>query len=244
MTTALSINVNKFALLRNSRGQNTPDVASLASRCLDLGAAGITVHPRPDGRHVLWEDVAVLRALTDTRGCEFNIEGYPSADFVQRVCAARPTQVTLVPDPPEALTSSFGWDLWKHSDFLSDCVDLFKAAGIRTSLFVDPGFGNWSPLLTIGADRVELFTYDYAHQYASGREEAIAPYVEAAEVLLDMGIGVNAGHDLNLENLAYFVTTIPSILEVSIGHALVCDCLEYGFDETVRQYVAYAKGNR
>ncbi len=209
----------------------------MAARCLALGAMGITVHPRPDGRHILWEDVAALKALTDSEGREFNIEGYPSDDFVRRVCAIRPTQVTLVPDPPEALTSSFGWDLWKHSDFLSDCVDVFKAAGIRVSLFVDPTFGNWSPLLTIGADRVELFTYEYARQYATDRDAAIAPYLEAAEVLAELGIGVNAGHDLNLENLGYFVTTIPSILEVSIGHALICDCLEYGLNETVTRYV-------
>ena len=233
----LSVNVNKFALLRNSRGQNTPDVLAIARQCIAAGVVGITVHPRPDGRHIRRDDVTTLSPYLNDCGKEFNIEGYPSPDFVDMVCQVAPTQVTLVPDPPEALTSSFGWDIQAHQVFLKDVIERFRRHGIRTSIFVDPTLSDWQPLTWIMPDRVELFTYDYAHQFPQNPEGAIAPYRKAATVISKLGIGLNAGHDLSLENLKFFVTQIPEILEVSIGHALVCESLQSGLGQILSKYM-------
>lgn len=234
--TVLSVNVNKIALLRNSRGQNTPDVVAIASQCLDAGVAGITVHPRPDGRHIRWDDVTQLSTLTQDRNKELNVEGYPSPDFIEKVLAIMPTQVTLVPDPPEALTSSFGWDIDTHQNELKVIISQFAGAGIRTAIFVDPTRSNWAALTQIKPDRVELFTYDYAHHFPQNKTEAVAPYIKAAKSILALGIGLNAGHDLSLDNLGYFIQEIPEILEVSIGHALVCEALQLGLNQTLQRY--------
>ncbi len=236
--TVLSVNVNKFALLRNSRGQNTPDVLSIAKRCIDAGVIGITVHPRPDGRHIRTEDVAQLSRYLHSAQKEFNIEGYPSEAFIDMVLAHKPTQVTLVPDPPEALTSSFGWDIAQHQPFLTQVIARFKQAGIRTAIFADPTYSDWMPLCSIQTDRVELFTHFYAHHCSEGREKAIEPFIKAAQAITQLGIELNAGHDLNALNLPYFVEQIPQIREVSIGHALVCDALDFGLEKTLQRYLA------
>lgn len=236
--TKLSVNINKVATLRNARGGNNPDVVRVALDCEKFGAQGITVHPRPDERHIRHQDVFDLRPRLST---EFNIEGNPSDDFCSLVLKAKPDQVTLVPDAPDQLTSNHGWNTIKHEAFLRDVVGRFKAAGIRVSIFIDA-----QPLLAdyakkVGADRVELYTEPYAANYAANREEAIAPFVQTAIHCREIGLGLNAGHDLSLQNLAYFYQQIPWVDEVSIGHALICDALYLGLRETISEYLACLK---
>lgn len=238
--TTLSVNINKIATLRNARGENNPDVVKVALDIESYGADGITVHPRPDERHIRRSDVFSLRPKLRT---EFNIEGYPSREFVDLVLKVRPTQVTLVPDAPDALTSNAGWNVVENLEFLTSLVDMFKEAGIRTSIFVDPDVEAIKSAAATGADRVELYTKPYADGYATNREAAVAPYVEAARMARNLGLGVNAGHDLSLENLAYFAQRIPFLSEVSIGHALICDALYLGLHETVRRYKAALSGD-
>ena len=242
--TNLSVNINKIATLRNARGENRPDVLAAALDIESFGADGITVHPRPDERHIRRDDVYRLRpALTS----EFNIEGYPAPEFVDLVLKVRPTQVTLVPDSPDALTSNAGWDVVANADFLTALVERFKDAGVRTSIFVDPVAEQIKAAAATGADRVELYTKPYADLYPTDPERAVEPYVAAAVAAKliaaegrtwarKCGIGLNAGHDLNLDNLAFFHTRIPFLAEVSIGHALICDALYLGLKETVAQY--------
>lgn len=236
--TKLSVNINKVATLRNARGGNNPDVVRVALDCEKFGAQGITVHPRPDERHIRHQDVFDLRPKLST---EFNIEGNPSDDFCSLVLKAKPDQVTLVPDAPDQLTSNHGWNTIKHEAFLRDVVGRFKAAGIRVSIFIDA-----QPLLAdyakkVGADRVELYTEPYAANYAANRAEAIAPFVQTAIHCREIGLGLNAGHDLSLQNLAYFHQQIPWVDEVSIGHALICDALYLGLRETISEYLACLK---
>mgnify|MGYP000712031419 FL=1 len=236
--TKLSVNINKVATLRNARGGNNPDVVRVALDCEKFGAQGITVHPRPDERHIRHQDVFDLRPRLST---EFNIEGNPSDDFCSLVLKAKPDQVTLVPDAPDQLTSNHGWNTIKHEAFLRDVVGRFKAAGIRVSIFIDA-----QPLLAdyakkVGADRVELYTEPYAANYAANREEAISPFVQTAIHCREIGLGLNAGHDLSLQNLAYFHQQIPWADEVSIGHALICDALYLGLRETISEYLACLK---
>lgn len=236
--TRLSVNINKVATIRNARGENNPDLVHFALTCEKSGAQGITVHPRPDERHIRRADVPLLKEAIST---ELNIEGYPSAEFVNLVLDARPAQVTLVPDAPGQLTSNHGWDVMTHSEMLIPIINAFKDAGIRVSLFVDPDPNQVLEAKLAGADRVELYTKDYADNYARNREHAIAPFLDAATVAKVCGIGLNAGHDLSLENLKYFHETIPWIDEVSIGHALICDALYLGISETIRRYLACLK---
>ena len=233
--TNLSVNINKIATLRNARGENRPDVEAVALDIENFGADGITVHPRPDERHIKRADVFKLRPALR---CEFNIEGYPSPEFVDLVLRTRPTQVTLVPDAPDALTSSAGWDVAANADFLASLVDKFKEAGVRTSIFVDADPEVIKAAAATGADRIELYTKPYADAYAAGPEAAVAPFVAAADTARRLGLGVNAGHDLSLENLAFFSKSIPWLSEVSIGHALICDALYLGLEETVKRYKA------
>ena len=220
--------------MRNARGGDMPNVVDAAVNCERFGAQGITVHPRPDGRHIRYSDVRDLKKIVTT---EFNIEGYPSKEFIDLVCEVCPTQVTLVPDPPEALTSNNGWDTIKYADFLKEVVAKFKACGIRVSIFVNPDPEMVAHAVDCGTDRVELYTESYARGYDEDREAAIAPYVAAAEEARRQGLGLNAGHDLNLDNLQYFAQTIPWLDEVSIGHALICDALYLGMENTVRMYL-------
>lgn len=231
--TRLSVNVNKIATLRNARGGNNPDVERVAADCEFFGAEGITVHPRPDERHIRYSDVRALKNIVKT---EFNIEGFPSDKFVELVVEVKPTQVTLVPDRPDQLTSNHGWDTKKEFDFVSRVVAEFKKAGIRTSLFVDPVAETIDYAKKAGADRIELYTGPYAEAYDADREAAIAPFVEAALHAKEIGLGVNAGHDLSLKNLHYFHQRIPQTDEVSIGHALICDSLYLGIRSTIALY--------
>ena len=231
--TKLSVNINKVATIRNARGGNNPDVCRFALDCEAMGAEGITVHPRPDERHIRRADVFALRPLLHT---EFNIEGYPSKEFIELVLQVKPAQVTLVPDAPDQLTSNHGWDTVAHQEFLAEVVAAFNEAGIRTSVFVDPDAKMVEYAAKTGADRVELYTEPYAAGYAKDREAAIAPYITAAKAARKNGLGLNAGHDLSLENLAYFAQNIPNLDEVSIGHALICDALYLGIKETIRRY--------
>ncbi len=233
--TNLSVNINKIATLRNARGENRPCVEDVAVDCERFGAQGITVHPRPDERHIRRDDVFTLRPLVRT---EFNIEGYPSPEFIDLVLKVRPEQVTLVPDAPDTLTSNHGWDVEANLDFLTSVVERFKDAGIRTSIFVDPDPSQIAAAARTGADRVELYTKPYADQYPANPAAAVAPYAEASRAAHNVGLGVNAGHDLNLDNLAYFKHNIPYLNEVSIGHALICDALYLGLEETIRRYKA------
>lgn len=232
--TKLSVNINKIATLRNARGGNNPDVVRVALDCERFGAQGITVHPRPDERHIRHQDVFDLRPQLST---EFNIEGYPSEDFCNLVIKAKPAQVTLVPDAPDQLTSNHGWDTKNNIEFLTPIVKRFKDAGIRVSIFIDPDKEMVDYAKQIGADRVELYTEPYASQYATDREKAIAPFIEAARHCREIGLGLNAGHDLSLQNLAYFHACIPWVDEVSIGHALICDALYLGLRETIKEYL-------
>lgn len=231
--TRLSVNINKIATLRNARGGNNPDVQKIALDCERFGAQGITVHPRPDERHIRKTDVYDLRDILHT---EFNIEGYPSEDFCKMVCDVRPAQVTLVPDSPDQLTSNSGWNTIRNKDFLTDVVARFKDCDIRTSVFVDALPEMVEGAAMIGADRVELYTEPYATLYPTDPEKAIAPFVVAAEVAREMKLGLNAGHDLSLINLKFFHQRIPWLDEVSIGHALICDALYLGLENTILEY--------
>ncbi len=231
--TNLSVNINKVATIRNARGGNNPDVLQVAQDCESFGAQGITVHPRPDERHIRYSDVYGLKPLVKT---EFNIEGYPCEKFIDLVLKVKPTQVTLVPDAPNVLTSNAGWDVKTHFDLLNELVDTFTSHGIRTSIFVGTDLENLEWAAKTGTDRVELYTEPYAANYTKDREQAIAPFIEAAAKAKSLGLGVNAGHDLSLENLAYFHQQIPWLDEVSIGHALICDALYLGLKETISRY--------
>lgn len=233
--TKLSVNINKVATLRNARGGNNPDVLQVALDCERFGAQGITVHPRPDERHIRRSDVKALKPALHT---EFNIEGYPSDDFCALVLETKPAQVTLVPDSPDQITSNAGWDTLANRDFLVGVVEKFKAAGIRTSVFVAADERMVEGAAEVGADRVELYTEPYATLYSVDREAAIAPFVAAARKARELGLGLNAGHDLSLVNLQYFHEQIPWLDEVSIGHALICDALYLGLKQTVAQYLA------
>ena len=238
MTTNLSVNINKVATLRNARGENVPDVGQVAVDCESFGADGITVHPRPDERHIRREDVFHLRPLVKT---EFNIEGYPTPEFMDLVLKIKPEQVTLVPDAPGVLTSSAGWVVADHLEFLTGIVDALREAGIRSSIFVDTDPENIRMAAKAGADRVELYTKPYADMYEKDPEAAVKPYVEASRAARKVGLGVNAGHDLNLKNLRYFKEQVPFLNEVSIGHALISDALYLGLTETIRRYKAALK---
>jgi pyridoxine 5-phosphate synthase len=233
--TTLSVNINKIATLRNARGENRPNLLDVALDCERFGADGITVHPRPDERHIRRADVYELRPALHT---EFNIEGYPSPEFLDLVLKVRPAQVTLVPDAPDAITSSAGWNVIANMEFLTDIVDRLRDAGIRSSIFVDPDTEQISAAAKTGADRVELYTKAYADNYAADRERAVEPYTIAARHARHVGLGLNAGHDLSLENLEFFSQRVPHLNEVSIGHALICDALYLGLEETIRRYKA------
>ncbi len=236
--TKLSVNINKIATIRNARGGDTPNVALAAVNCEKFGAQGITVHPRPDERHIRYSDV---RELTDLVTTEFNIEGYPSEDFISLVLEAKPHQVTLVPDPPEAITSNTGWDTITHKEYLTQIVARFKEAGIRVSIFLNPQPELVRHAAETGCDRVELYTESYAVGYPINRQEAIKPFVETALEAQKYGLGLNAGHDLNLENLAFFHQSIPNLMEVSIGHALISDALYLGLENTIQLYLKALK---
>lgn len=231
--TNLSVNINKVATLRNARGENQPNVQQVAVDCEAFGANGITVHPRPDERHIKYDDVFKLRPLVKT---EFNIEGYPSPEFMDLVLKVKPEQVTLVPDAPDALTSSAGWQVGPNMEFLTGIVDTLRDAGIRTSIFVDTNVDNIKLAAKTGADRVELFTKPYADLYPTNPEEAVAPYILASQAAHKAGLGVNAGHDLSLENLEYFHKQVPYLNEVSIGHSLISDAIYLGLQETINRY--------
>lgn len=232
--TKLSVNINKIATIRNARGGNVPDVELAAVRCQEFGAQGITVHPRPDERHIRYSDVRAIKPLIKT---EFNIEGNPIPSFVDLVLEVVPNQVTLVPDAHDAITSNAGWNTLKHKDFLTDICKTFKAKGIRTSIFIDPDPAMAEGAAACGADRVELYTADYAAEYPLDPEIAIVRYLETAKEARSCGLGLNAGHDLSLENLAYFVKTIPWTDEVSIGHAIISDALYMGLEKTIQAYL-------
>lgn len=231
--TKLSVNINKIATLRNSRGGNNPNVVEAAVKAQQFGADGITIHPRPDERHIRYQDVYDLKPVVHT---EYNIEGYPNTKFMSIVLDVRPTQVTLVPDLPGVLTSNAGWDTIAHASFLKKIISDLKTAGIRTSIFIGTDENLIRAAKETGTDRIELYTESYAVGFPTDKEKAIAPFVKAAEVATEMGLGINAGHDLSLENLAYFNQNIPELLEVSIGHALVADALYLGMSNAVKMY--------
>lgn len=231
--TKLSVNINKIATIRNARGGNNPDVIKVALDCESFGAEGITVHPRPDERHIRRSDVLLLRPLLQT---EFNMEGYPSDEFIKLVLQAQPNQVTLVPDKPGQLTSNAGWDTVENQLFLTNLCERFHESGIRTSIFVAADNRMVEYAAKTGTDRVELYTEPYASQYSQNREQAVAPFVAAAQTARDCGLDVNAGHDLSLENLHYLYEQIPWLAEVSIGHALICDALYLGLEKTIHEY--------
>lgn len=232
--TRLSVNINKFATLRNSRGGNNPNLLQTMLDCERFGAQGITVHPRPDERHIRYNDVLTIKDHIKT---EFNIEGYPDQRYLELVALAKPAQATLVPDPPDTLTSNAGWDTVKHREFLSDIVSQLKSLGIRTSIFVDPIEKMIDGAKDTGADAIELYTEKYARNYAIDRNVAVEPYVKSAELARSLGLKINAGHDLDLDNLAFLKQCIPYMDEVSIGHALVCDALYLGLENTIQLYL-------
>ncbi len=232
--TLLSVNINKIALIRNSRGSNYPDLIKTALDCEKFGAQGITVHPRPDQRHVKYSDIPALKEVVST---EFNIEGYPSKEFMDLVLYNKPQQCTLVPDLPDALTSDNGWDTILHKDFLTDTVKRLKDAGIRVSLFIDPNEDRLYAAKEIGADRIEFYTGPYAHEFNKDKAKAIALFSEAAIYANTIDLGINAGHDLNLDNLSYFKEHVTGLLEVSIGHAIICDALYLGLKNTIQLYL-------
>ena len=236
--TRLSVNINKIATLRNARGGNIPNVMQVAIDCERFGAQGITVHPRPDERHIRYQDVRDIRPVITS---EFNIEGYPSSKFISLVLEVKPHQVTLVPDPPDTLTSSQGWNITENLSFLKEVVANFRHAGIRTSLFIDTGPENIESAAKTGTDRIELYTEPYASSYSGNREKAIEPYVKAAIIANNAGLQLNAGHDLSLINLKYFNDHIPGLLEVSIGHALISDALYLGLEKTIQLYLDQLK---
>ena len=229
----LSVNLNKVALLRNSRGRNYPDLLQVAQDCVALGADGITVHPRPDERHARRADVYALQEVLTV---ELNVEGYPSEAFLRMIEEVRPAQCTLVPDAPDALTSDAGWDTLRHRHMLLEIVQRIQAAGVRCSLFVEPHLDHIAGARELGTDRIELYTEAYASAYAQGDREAVMPYAQAAAYAHELGLGVNAGHDLNLDNLGFFAEQVPHLAEVSIGHALITDALYLGLPETIRRY--------
>lgn len=232
--TRLSVNINKFATLRNSRGGNNPDVVKAALDCERYGAQGITVHPRPDERHIRYSDVMALKDVVTT---EFNIEGYPDDRYMEIIERVRPTQATLVPDPPEILTSNAGWDTVKHHDFLTEILGQLKSWGVRTSIFVDTESINIEGAAKVGTDRIELYTEPYASNFAKDPEAAVAPYVRATQIAADLGLEINAGHDLSLENLRFLKERLPRLDEVSIGHALICDALYLGLENSIQMYL-------
>lgn len=231
--TKLSVNINKIATLRNARGGNNPDVVKTAIDCERFGAEGITVHPRPDERHITYKDVMQLKEVVTT---EFNIEGYPDKRYIEIIEKVQPAQATLVPDPPDAITSNNGWNTIEHYSFLKETIDHLKSMGVRTSIFVNPEIAMIEGANEIGTDRIELYTEPYAAGFHTDNQEAIKPYKEAAEKAREFGIGINAGHDLDLENLAFLRKEIPYIDEVSIGHALICDALYFGLENTIQLY--------
>lgn len=232
--TKLSVNINKIATIRNARGGNVPNVLQVALDCERFGAQGITVHPRPDQRHIRYTDVFELKPRLTT---EFNIEGYPNEEFIQLVKSVKPTQVTLVPDPPDALTSNAGWDTIKNESFLKDVIAQFHSFGIRTSVFIEPDLKMIENAVKTGTERIELYTESYAKNYPVNREKAIAEFIIAARKANEMGLGINAGHDLDMNNLAYFAQNIPGLLEVSIGHALISEALYLGLENTIQLYL-------
>jgi pyridoxine 5-phosphate synthase len=231
--TKLSVNINKTATIRNARGGVSPSVLDAAINCQKFGADGITIHPRPDERHITKEDVYAIKPIITT---EYNIEGYPSVDFIKMVIAVKPEQVTLVPDGPDVITSCAGWDTIKFQDYLKEIISEFKEHGIRTSIFVDPKLEMIEGAKLCGTDRIELYTEEYATEYIEDKQEAIAPYILAANKATELGIGINAGHDLSLENLEYFAKHIPNLDEVSIGHALISDAIYLGLENTIQMY--------
>ncbi len=235
--TRLSVNINKIATLRNARGGNLPDVVKAAIDCERFGAQGVTVHPRPDERHIRYQDARDIKPIVTT---EFNIEGNPTKTFIDLVLEVKPDQVTLVPDAPDALTSNAGWDTIKNMSFLKDIIAVFKKNEIRTSIFIETDLKMIEMAAETGTDRVELYTESYATGFSKNKEEAIAPFVKAAEMAQKVGLGLNAGHDLNLDNLRYFVNNIPGLLEVSIGHALISDALYFGLENAIQMYLREA----
>jgi len=232
--TRLSVNVNKYALLRNSRGGNLPDVVQIAKDCEEFGAQGITVHPRQDERHIKYTDVELLKEIVTT---EFNIEGYPDERFLKMVLETQPHQCTLVPDASNQLTSDHGWDTINEAGFLTDVIGKLKHKGIRVSLFLNPEEEMVYGANEVGADRIELFTGIFAEEFAVNSESAVAPHVHASKVANDLGLGINAGHDLNLDNLRFYKNRVENLLEVSIGHALICDAIYFGLENTIRKYL-------
>lgn len=232
--TKLSVNINKIATLRNARGGNVPNVLTAAKKCELFGAQGITVHPRPDERHITYQDVVDLSSIVST---EFNVEGYPNKSFMELVLKVKPKQVTLVPDPPEALTSNSGWDTIKEQLFLKDIIKELKENDIRTSIFIGTNLDFIEGAKQTGTDRIELYTEPYADNFKHDKQSAVAPFVKAAEHAKMLGLGINAGHDLNLENLKYFAQHVPNLLEVSIGHALISDALYFGLENTIAKYL-------
>jgi len=231
--TKLSVNINKIATIRNARGSETPNIVKAAINCQKFGADGITIHPRPDERHIIKKDVYDIKPIIST---EYNIEGYPSPDFIKMVIDVLPEQVTLVPDGPDVITSCAGWDTIKFQDYLKEIIAEFKEHGIRTSIFVDPKLEMIEGAKLCGTDRIELYTEDYATKYVDDKEKAIAPYILAANKSSELGLEINAGHDLSLENLEYFAKHIPNLAEVSIGHALISDALYLGLENTIQMY--------
>ena len=231
--TKLSVNINKIATIRNARGGESPNVVESAINCQKFGADGITIHPRPDQRHITREDVYGIKPIINT---EYNIEGFPSEDFINMVLEVNPEQVTLVPDGPNVITSCAGWDTIKFKDYLKEIISIFKEKGIRTSVFVDAKIEMVEAAAACGTDRIELYTEDYALGYKTDKEKAISPYKLAAKRANELGLGVNAGHDLSLENLEYFAKNIPNLAEVSIGHALISDALYLGLENTIQMY--------
>jgi pyridoxine 5-phosphate synthase len=236
--TKLSVNINKIATLRNARGGNVPDLLKVATDIQKFGAQGITIHPRPDERHIRYQDARDLKNIVYT---EYNIEGNPESQFVNLVLDVKPTQVTLVPDAVDAITSNAGWNTIKHQDFLTEMVQEFKRNGIRTSIFVDPTLEMIEGAAKIGTDRIELYTESFAYQFGLGNKSGIDPYVSAAKLANELNLGINAGHDLSLENIQYFNQNIPNLLEVSIGHALICEALYLGLDNVVNMYLQKLK---
>ncbi|MDA8847675.1 pyridoxine 5'-phosphate synthase [Flavobacteriaceae bacterium] len=232
--TKLSVNINKIATLRNSRGGDTPNVVQFAKDIQEFGAQGVTIHPRPDQRHIRYQDAYDLKPVVHT---EYNIEGNPIPDFIDMVLKIKPTQVTLVPDAENAITSNAGWDTLKHKGFLTDVLQEFKQNGIRTSVFLDPSLKQVEGAKVIGADRVELYTEAFAHHYSLGNKEAVIPYSKCAELALQLDLGLNAGHDLSLDNIQFFKQNAPGLLEVSIGHALISESLYLGIDNVVNMYL-------
>ena len=234
----LSVNINKIATLRNARGGNVPDLLQVAKDFERFGAQGITIHPRPDERHIRYQDARDLKGIVTT---ELNIEGNPEKSFIDLVLSIRPKQVTLVPDAPDAITSNAGWDTKKHKDFLIDIIKEFKSQGIRTSIFVDPVHEMIDGAAIVGADRIELYTEEFAHQYSLGNRDGIAPYISSALLADELNLGINAGHDLSLDNIEFFKQNIPNLLEVSIGHALIAESLYFGMEVVTKRYLEYLK---